>query len=398
MADRETKDTKARSWFIVCPNVRENGAAGASPKEVSAWTDQQICEYVVSQWTKDSDTKQAACLYCKSKEGMEHLHVVLSGNNAMRFSTVKKFMGTKAHIEMTKGNKKQVEDYINKRGAFEEKGETILAKAQMGELVGRQGQRTDWQIIREGIEAGMTWKEVRRLDDKFFSPTYTTAIKQMYYDYRAQQTPFKRKVKVHWFLGDSGSGKTGITLELVAQVGEDNVYMVNDYKNPFDEYSGQRILVLDEFRGQLPYGLLLTISEGYKSQCPARYSNVTGLWDEIYITTILNPEKVYKKMMEKADSDDEKEDPIDQMMRRITDVTYCYKVLRENGSKTDDKGRNCEFYRYTVSSEEYKSYGKDSAKQLKREAYRDYCDHYLQAHDTCEAFSVVDGEPTKLWF
>ena len=65
------------------------------------------------------------------------------------------------------GKKQQVEDYINKRGAFAEKGERIIAKAQQGELVGRQGNRSDLEVIRKAIDEGMTWKEVRRLNDKY---------------------------------------------------------------------------------------------------------------------------------------------------------------------------------------------------------------------------------------
>ena len=165
-------------------------------------------------------------------------------------------------------------------------------------------------------------------------------IKNMYFDKRSLETPFKRSVAVHWYIGESGSGKTGITLDLVETLGEEQLYMVSDYKNGFDSYSGEPILVLDEFRGQLQYAVLLGILEGYKKELPARYSNVLGLWNEVHITTIKTPEQVYAKMIDSAEAD---EDPISQLLGRIADITYCYKVNRVSGTKKDRNGNPAEF-------------------------------------------------------
>ena len=389
------KGSRSRSWFIVCPNVRTHGVAGAKPEDIVTWTAQEICDFVVAQWV--SKTRQAACLYCKSAEGLEHLHIVLCDVNKAYFNTVKKFIGGKAHIEMTKGSKAQVEEYINKTGKFEEKGEVVLAKAQEGELIGKQGDRTDVQLIREAIENGFTWKEVRRMDDRFFENKYTTMIKNMYFDKRSLETPFKRSVAVHWYIGESGSGKTGITLDLVETLGEEQLYMVSDYKNGFDSYSGEPILVLDEFRGQLQYAVLLGILEGYKKELPARYSNVLGLWNEVHITTIKTPEQVYAKMIDSAEAD---EDPISQLLGRIADITYCYKVNRTSGTKKDRNGNPAEFYRCTIPGEMYRNlkFDKemgDKIDQLKQAAKVEYLMKYYQPGDIVEAFGISPAEPTS---
>lgn len=375
-------DTRSRSWFIVCPNILVNGVCGLSAEDLKDMTEQEICDFVVMQWA--SPTKSAACLYCISKEGMIHLHIVLCAVNAVRFSAVKKFVGDKAHIEMTMGKKAQVEAYINKTGAFEEKGEVIVAKAQEGELIGRQGKRSDIDMIREAIDEGMTWQEVRRLNDKFFDSKTTAMIKNMYFDKRNLETPFKRDVKVHWCFGASGSGKTGITLDMVKELGENQVYLVSDYKNGFDTYAGEPILILDEFRGQLPYATLLGILEGYKKQIPARYANVLGLWNEVYITTIKTPEQVYAKMIDTSEQDD---DPISQLMGRITDFTYCYKVNRETGTKKDRNGQPCDFYRSTFPTEVYKDLGGDM-EAIERYVAIGYMMKHYQKGDICEALHI----------
>lgn len=228
------------------------------------------------------------------------------------------------------------------------------------------------------------------MDDRFFENKYTTMIKNMYFDKRSLETPFKRAVAVHWYIGESGSGKTGITLDLVNKLGEEQLYMVSDYKNGFDSYSGEPILVLDEFRGQLQYAVLLGILEGYKKELPARYNNVLGLWNEVHITTIKTPEQVYAKMIDSAEAD---EDPISQLLGRITDITYCYKVNRASGTKKDRNGNPAEFYRCTIPGEMYRNskYDRimgDKIDQLKEAAKMEYMTKYYQPGDSVEAFNI----------
>ena len=76
------------------------------------------------------------------------------GNKAIRgFSVVKKAYPA-MHIQPTKGSKEQAEDYINKRGKWQEKGEKIICIDQKGEIKGSQGQRSDLEIIEELLQQG----------------------------------------------------------------------------------------------------------------------------------------------------------------------------------------------------------------------------------------------------
>ena len=378
-----------RSWFIVCPNFRKNGVLNLDADYFKDMNEEEICKVVVEQWCKDSKEKAAACLYCNSAKDMEHLHIVLCNKNAICFNSIKKFIGRKAHIEETLGSKKDVEAYINKSGKFAEKGETILAKAQIGELTVNQGKRTDLDYIRQCIDEGMSWQEVRRQDSKYFDNRFTSIIKNMYFDKRKIETPFKREVKVHWCMGDSGSGKTGITLDLAENEGEDKLYLVSDYQHGFDNYSGEPYLILDEFRGQLPFATLLSALEGYKKEIAARYANVLSLWNEVYITTVKSPEETYAKMLENADNET---DPIAQLLCRITDVSYCYRVKRKDGTKKDRDGEPCEFYRFTISGKDYRALNGNRVKQLKALAFADYLRHNHKEGDICETFGIEPPE------
>jgi len=79
----------------------------------------------------------------------------------------------------------------------------------------------------------------------------------------------------------------------------------------------------------------------YKSQIHARYSNVVALWSEIYITSVFPPEELYKRMVEE---DARGVDKQQQLLRRITDITYCF------------KDTNGEYRRYTIPMSKYHDY------------------------------------------
>jgi hypothetical protein len=94
--------------------------------------------------------------------------------------------------------------------------------------------------------------------------------------------------------------------------------MLTDYDHGFDKYNGESILFMDEFRRQMKFSLFLTLIGGYKVQVPCRYSNVYGLWNEVHITSVLPPERVYENMVQ----DNRHLDTVDQLMRRISFVVY----------------------------------------------------------------------------
>lgn len=304
------KDTVSKSWFCVFNNPREHGYDG---------TYDEILESMAANWIKDNPTRVCALTYCLSADGLEHIHAVLEDDTAMRFSKVKKCFPT-IHIEPTKGNKGQAEDYINKVGVFAEKGEKILAKYTYGEIKGHQGSRVDIDNIRKYVNEGMTPQQIFDMNIRYRK--YEKMVKDEFFAKRIKDTPFLRDVSVEWHVGDTGTGKTYFAKQLVDEIGEDDIYFISDYDNgAFDNYSGQHVLFLDEFRGQFRFSVLLGILQGYKQQFHSRYTNIYGLWERVIISSILPPERVYEKMV----SDNKDIDTCGQLMRRINKVVYHYK-------------------------------------------------------------------------
>ncbi|MDE6499163.1 MAG: hypothetical protein K2K83_00460, partial [Rikenella sp.] len=240
----------------------------------------------------------------------------------------------------TRGQKEQPEDYINKRGKFEEKGERVLYICRAGEIKAAQGQRTDLDEIAAMLDEGKTPAEIMEAD--FSYRRYERMIRSAYFDRRKRDTPPKREITVHYLVGESGSGKSYTYVTLCEEHGEESVYFFSDYDGGgFDAYQGEPILFIDEMKGQFSHGFLLQILDVYKIQVHARYSNIYALWTEVYITSVFPPEELYKKMVEESARGLDKQQ---QLLRRITDITYCFK---------DAVGK---YQRYTVPMSEYTDY------------------------------------------
>lgn len=321
-------DDISKSWFCVFNNPTEHGYSG-SPDN--------IVNQILDEWCYEHPTRSASATYCISADGLPHIHAVFEDVKAMRFSAIKKKFPS-MHIEATKGNKKQAEDYINKRGSFAEKGEQIVYSNSIGEIQGAQGKRTDLTIIGELIEQGYTPNQI--MDINFSFRRYETMIKSAFFHKRDTETPFIRNVTTYWHVGESGSGKTYVADTLIRGLGEENLYFVNDYHNGgMDLYNGQEVLFLDEFRGQIPYHTILSWLDCYKTQIHCRYANGRALWNEVHISTVLPPEKVYQNMV----SENQDIDTLSQLFRRIDFIVYHWK---------DEKG----YHVYPMPMSEYKDY------------------------------------------
>lgn len=322
------KDLTTKSWFCVLNNPEEHGYTG---------TPQEIVDKLCEEWISASPTRTGAWIYCISADGLKHVHMVLEDVKTMRFSAVKKSYAVGMHFEPTKGTKEQAEDYINKRGKFEEKGEKIIASARYGEIKGAQGQRRDSDVLGELIDSGKTPREILAMSFAFRK--YEKQIISAYRDKKINEIPFVRDVFVNWHVGASGSGKSYTANQLIKKHGEDNVYFMTDYETGcFDSYMCQPVLFMDEYRGQFPYTTLLTLLDKYRKEVHARYSNVSTAWTEVHITSVMTPDEIYRLCV----SEDIREtETFAELRRRIDVITFHWK----------DGGN---FYQFSLPMTQYK--------------------------------------------
>lgn len=122
----------------------------------------------------------------------------------------------------------------------------------------------------------------------------------------------ERDVEVIVHTGVSGSGKT----YFLTKLDRDKTYVGTDYSNGcsamFDGYEAQEVLFLDEFRGQMPFNLLVTILDSYTHVVPTRYSGKRTLWNTVHITSAIHPDDWYNP--DKV--------AIGQLQNRITTIVF----------------------------------------------------------------------------
>jgi hypothetical protein len=324
-------DTTSKSWFAVFDNPEAHGYAG-SP--------QQICERLRDEWITGSTSRSGAWAYCISAGGLRHVHMVLEDKITMRFSRVKKSYALGMHFQPTKGKKSEAEAYITKQPPYDEKGEEVVYIVRHGTIAGAQGKRNDLEEIADMLDSGMNPEEI--MQACFAYRRYERMIKSAYFAKRFLDTPIVREVAVHFLVGETGSGKSYSYVQLCEELGEDNLYFLSDYENGgFDFYSGQKHLFMDEYKGQLRFSTLLQITDVYRTQLHARYSNVYCLWDSVYITSVYPPEALYERMVAEDVRGIDKQQ---QLFRRITDITYCF---------IDSAG---EYQRFTIPMSDYIDY------------------------------------------
>lgn len=327
----DIKDAVSKSWFAVFDNPELHGYD---------YEPMQIIEKLRDEWIENNPTRSGAWIYCISETGLKHVHMILEDTKAMRWTAIKKSYAIGMHFNPTKGTKEQAEDYINKRGKWEEKGEQVICSVRHGEIKANRGNRRDLETIEELIALGKTPSEI--MDMSFSYRRYDKMIRGAYFSKRNRETPFIRDVKVVWHVGASGSGKSYCAKQLIDDHGEDYIYFVTDYENGFlDKYCGEPVLFLDEYRGQFRFSTLLTMLQGYKTQVHCRYENAVQLWNEVHITSVKAPEMVYESLIESYE--ERQIDTFEQLRRRISEMVYHWK---------DADG----YHQYSVPMTEYKNY------------------------------------------
>ena len=251
---------------------------------------------------------------CDEEGSTYHTHLYVAFENAKEFSMMqRRFYG--AHIEGARGSHRENRDYIRKEGklrdseksetnkpeTFEESGElpeesdrrvkqseTILAMVENG--------ATNAEIMRECPSAMLHLPRIEQARQTLLEETYRKAF---------------RELKVEYIWGKTGVGKTRKVMELY---GYENVFRVTNYAHPFDGYSGQDVIVFDEFRSSLPLSDILCYLDGYPLMLPCRYADRVACYTKVYILSNIPLEKQYPNV--------QLEEPasFDAFKRRLTSV------------------------------------------------------------------------------
>lgn len=234
--------------------------------------------------------------------GRKHLQGYAYFHNAISGLSFKKKLHETAHIEKANGNAKQNKIYCSKEGNFEEFG-----------IMPNQGKRTDLVKLNNSLKHGLiTVDEImKEMPDKYH--LYGRTLKDLERGYQNDHKRTKR-TKCLWLCGSTGCGKTVKAQEVIEALGN-NVYMYHDDKGWWDRYNGEKVVLIDEFRGCIQFAEMLLMLDYKPWAVRQRNSPPRQFISELVIVTSpLTPKQVYKS--------DNVRDSIDQLLRRVKIVDF----------------------------------------------------------------------------
>lgn len=248
------------------------------------------------------------------KSGLYHTHLFVYRQNAMRFSQIKVLFPS-AHIDYCRGTCAENRAYCRKEGKYAGtyKEETNLKDTfeESGDMpLERQGQRNDLIDLYDMIKAGLSNFEILEGNPQYMLNLDKIDSCRQVVSAEKYKTTF-REMSVSYYYGKTGKGKTRSVME---QYGYENVFRVTDYKYPFDNYKGQKVLVFEEFHTSFRIQDMLNYLDGYPLELPSRYNNKVACYDKVYILSNTPLEKQYWNVQK------EYPDTWDAFLRRIHKV------------------------------------------------------------------------------
>lgn len=277
------KDTKSRKYLLTINNPKENGFS---------------CEHLQQIIT---DNFKSILYYCLAddvggNEGTYHTNVFLQFSSPVRFSQIKKYFPT-AHIDRSRGTSRQNKEYVFKQGRWSNMSKSVThlpeTRFEWGELPEeRPGNRSDLHELYTQIKDGLTNAEIlEHSSNNLLLLNHIDKVRKTVLEAKYRDT--WRDLTVAYISGKTGVGKTRGILE---HFGYQNVYRITNYKNPFDSYNQQSVILFDEYHSQLKIDEMLNYLDGYPLELPCRYNNKVACFTKVFIVSNISITDQYKEI------------------------------------------------------------------------------------------------------
>lgn len=276
MKSHTVANKRVRNWCFTLNNYSQDDI-----EKVKAWES----TYVVIGKEKAPST------------GTPHLQGYISFPNARTLIGVKK-LHAQMHWEEAKGNAQQNFDYCSKDGDFEEIGERPKAPNNKGgtNALGR---------LKEDIFAG------RKVADIIVNEP------NMYHQFGRTLNAIEDEVMVLkrrsemtngiWVWGPTGVGKSHFAFNFDTP---ENTYVHAIDSDWWDNYRQQKVVVINEFRGEIKFSRLLELCDKWPTYVRRRgRAPLPFISETIIITSCSPPEEIFKNI--------EDDDRFDQFYRRF---------------------------------------------------------------------------------
>lgn len=234
---------------------------------------------LVTKLSDDARVRYAIFQHERGATGTPHYQGYVELTKQLRFATAKNIINGNPHIEKRRGTQKQAIEYCRKEDS------RIDGPWELG-TPRKQGARTDLQETMQKILAGTTVEELQEEGD-WNAIKYRRSLQDMHQNIvtrKWRNTP-RPDLRVTLLWGHPGTGKTRYVYE---EHGYENVYTLVTSANGsvwFDGYNGQDVLLIDDYRGFIPFQFFLKILDIYPLRLDVKGSFTYAWWTKVYITS-----------------------------------------------------------------------------------------------------------------
>ncbi len=229
------------------------------------------------------------------KTGTEHYQGYFEFTQPKWFTTIKKYLskatiGVDAHIEQRRAKRTQARLYC-----MDEETRISSIYYEYGEFI-EDGERTDLTDIMRDIENDISFYDLSKKHGNRFIRVMKWAkeYRQAYLENKYKRQ--FRKMQVYYIYGSAGCGKTSYVFN---KHGYDDVYRTTNYEFGWiDDYNGEKILFLDEFRSSFKISEILDYLDGQPIRIHGRHFNRVVCYDTVYIVSNIPLSEQYTKIQQ----------------------------------------------------------------------------------------------------
>lgn len=245
--------------------------------------DDKVVRYCVYQQEKCPDT------------GKLHFQGYIEFFDCLRRGQVKKILGP-CHLEIRQGSRTEAREYCRKPQTQIEG--TLIEFGDWREDITRKRKLCDM------LKTDMTLEQLIE-ESPIDYVRYHRGLHRLYARRAQKLASIFRKLTVLVLIGPTGCGKTRR-----ANAYPDHYFLPVGDKLWFDNYQGQTCLIIDDFYGNIKYGTLLRILDGYELQVPYKGGFTFAAWTTVIITSNQEPDAWYLRGFTPA------------LKRRVTEVIH----------------------------------------------------------------------------
>ena len=232
------------------------------------------------------------------KKHTPHYHIFFMCKSPVRFSTWKKRFPSANKTKDINGTPNDCRNYVLKIGKWENnpKADTSIKTYEEGEIPKSAKNRHSEEKaeLLEQIKSGMSNMEIVEKNSKYLFKMRDMDTIRTNYLVEKYSKEF-RDVKTIFIYGSTGTYKTSYVYK---SFDSKDIFRIHNYQNLnslWNGYSGQKVVLFDEFTGQIPIELMLILTDKFPIlNLTARYNNKIAMYEYVFFCSNTNYNDIYK--------------------------------------------------------------------------------------------------------